>query len=231
MTELLGGKLSPITNTIGFLRRNKADAVNEFALWQKDIQARRGVSIVTREVSGDLEAVIRQLLPLTSVERRRFLFIPTPSNWTAFIDNGHQGTDVFSPLSYLAEKLRCEAVRATAILDGGGKQYPATIFELFGPARADFLNYVRSVATAYDGRKWSFSAEGEVQPFEQVDRYADRSVQMRFTPEMLDSYLRSMQISAFEEEFYLSEDATLVEKVGPIAPAAREYHLSDVQPA
>ncbi len=231
MNDLFGGKFAPITNTIGFLRCDHSRAAQAFFDWQENIQAKRGVSLVKRSIHGGLESAIQKLLPLTSVERRRYLLISTRSDWTAFLDNGHQGTDVFSPLSYLAEKLSCEAVRATYVPEGRGKQYPAVIFELYGPNRSEFLNYVRSIAVAYDGKKWAFAAEGEVQPFEQVERYSTRSIQDRFTPEMLENYLKSLGIHAFRQDFYSpdGQEAILIEKVGPIAPAAREFQLADVQ--
>jgi hypothetical protein len=130
-------------------------------------------------------------------------------------------------MSYLAEKLSCNAVRATYIPEGYDGRYPATIIEIFGPDKTDFLNSVRSVSVAFDGAKWAFSAQGEVQPFENVQKYADRVIKKRFTGEMLDAYLKHLGIVAFDESFYCpsGEKAILVSKAGPIAPAAREFSL------
>jgi hypothetical protein len=230
MNELFGGKLAPITNTIGFLRYDLERAAEAFFQWQEGIQTKRGVSLTKEATIGDLEAAIPKLLPLTSVERRRYLFIPTRSKWVAFFDNGHQGTDVFAPLSYLARQLSCEALRATYNPEGRAKQYPAVILEMYGPRPTDFLNYVRSISAAYDGKKWAFATGGEAQPFEQVERYTAKSVRDRFTPEMLESYLKAMGINAFESDFYMpaGQAAILIEKSGPIAPAVREFQLVDL---
>jgi hypothetical protein len=48
---------------------------------------------------------------------------------------------------------------------------------------------------------------------------------------MLSSYLKGLGIRAFEPDFYLPdrEEAILIEKYGPMAPAAREFQLVDVQ--
>lgn len=231
MKELLEGRFAPITSTIGFLRYDSTHAVKFFFDWQEKIQAERGVVLTSTEIEGELGSAIAQLLPLTSVERRRYLLIPTNSDWTAFLDNGHRGTDVFSPLSFLAEKLSCEAVRATYISEGVNKQFPAVIFELFGPTQSDFLNYLRSVAVAYDGKKWIFSAEGQPQPFEEVNRYSNKRIQDRFTAEMLRDYLAALGIYAFDPEFYLPDRkrATLIEKVGPVASALQEFQLADLR--
>jgi hypothetical protein len=227
MRELLDGKFAPITNTIGFLRYDSLRAAQSFFDWQSSIQSKRGVALASIEVCDELESVIPRLLPLTSVERRRYLFIPTQSDWVAFWDNGYRGSDVFAHLSFLAETLSCEAVRATYIPENGDKQFPA----LYGPTQSDFLNYVRSVAVAYDGKKWSFSAAGEVQDFENIERYSNRKIQERFTFEMLEEYLRALGIYAFDKKFYLPSGkcATRIEKVGPIAPTAREFQLADLQ--
>ena len=229
MIELFSGKFAPITDTIGFLRCDLETAVKAFLDWQGDIQSKRGVSLVDTRLSGSFMSDMNHLLPLTSVERRRYLFIPTKSNWTAFLDNGHQGTDAFSHISYLAEKLSCDAVRTTYIPEGYDDRYPATILEIFGPDKTDFLNSVRSISAAFYGAKWAFSAEGRVQPFEDVQRYSDRVLKKRFTGEMLEAYLNYLEIAAFDESFYSpkGERAILVSKTGPIAPAAREFALAN----
>jgi hypothetical protein len=227
MNELFSGKLAPITDTIGFLRCEPEDAASYFVDWQTEIQIKRGVSVKSNRLSGDIIADMRKLLPLNNVEKRRFLFIPTRSNWTAFLDNGRQGTDTFPVMSYLAGKMSCAAVSETYVPEGYNTRYAATLFEMYGPEKTEFLNIVRSVGAGFDGAKWSFSATGEVQPFEDVQQYSNRVIKKRFTGEMLKEYLNHLEIAAFDESFYCpnGEPAILVEKFGPIAPAAREFGL------
>lgn len=229
MQELFSGRLSPLTDTIGFLRFPTAMVAKEFVDWQSDIQRERGILFKENRINGDLLSTIKSILPLNSVETRRYLFIPTNSSWTAFLDNGHQGTDAFPPLSYLAEKLSCEAVWATYVPEGQADRYPATMLEIYGSRKTDFLNRIRSIALGFDGKKWTFSAEGEVQPFEDVQRYSERTINRRFTGEMLENYLAHMGIAAFSENFYIpnGEKAILVEKIGPIASTAREFALAE----
>jgi hypothetical protein len=226
MNELLDGKFAPIAHTIGFIQCDRDVVVNEYLKWQETIQSKRNVTLSSRSVPGPFEDVVRSLSPLTSVERRRFLFLPTNSEWTAYLDNGHKGTDVFAPLSYLAERLSCDAVRATHVPDVPGADYlGATILELYGPEKTEFLNYKRSVAVGFNGRKWVFAAAGQVQPFEQTGQYEARSIKDRFTLDMLTDYLRALHIRAFDADYYLPRgaQATLIEKHGPIAPGVQEY--------
>ncbi|OWK30949.1 hypothetical protein [Sphingomonas mucosissima] len=227
MNELFGGRFAPITDTIGFLRCNPDRAVEAFLSWQGDVQSQRGVELEASTAQVDLSEALPKLLPLTSVERRRFLFVPTRSDWTAFVDNGHEGTDAFSHISYLAEQIGCDGVRATWVPEERPGQWPATVLELYGPEKTDFLNTIRSIAVSFDGSKWFFSADGEVQSFEEVSRYKERSIKKRFDGSLLDTYLRHLGISMFDESFFTPTGArtTLVEKFGPIAPAAQEFGL------
>ncbi|MGH6615873.1 hypothetical protein [Sphingomonas sp.] len=222
---LLDNRFSPVTNSIGFLKCDPDRAARAYMDWQAGIQAKRGVRLAQEPVSGPLLNALRSLLPLTSVETRRFLFLPTRSPWTAFLDNGHDGTDVFAPISFLAQQLGCEGIRATATPHAPeDRLFGATILEIYGPHKTEFLNYIRSVASTCDGYGWSFSAAGTVQPFEDPARYAQRKIQSRFTLEMLNAYLNAMGIDAFDMDFYLPDNraAIRIEKIGPSAPAMRE---------
>lgn len=225
--SILLSQLAPITDTIGFLECPADEAANAFLDWQRGIQAARGVRVTASVVSGPLHEALRSLLPLTSVERRRFLFAPTKSLWTAFFDNGHRGTDAFAPVSFLAQRIGCRGIRATQVRETP-TAHGATILEIYGPRPTDWLNYIRSVAAAGNDGKWTFHASGEVQPFEQPERYKARLAKDRFTADLLASYLEAMGLAALDENFYLPGEATLIEKTGPIAPAAREFQLGDL---
>lgn len=225
MESLLQNRLTPITDAFGFLRCGIQEAVEAYQTWQTPIQAARSVTLEQSALRGSLEDDLLTLLPLTSVERRRFLFIPTVSSWTAFFDNGHQSTDAFSAVSYLARTIGCQGLRVTYVPDGSAPlRHPARLFELYGPDQTDWLNVVRSVGVLSD-KRWVFHAAGAVQPFEQTDRYTLKSVKDRFTPEMLDAYLKVLGVRAFHEDFYLPAQARLLSKRGPAASGMREFNL------
>ena len=232
--DLMGVHLPPITYVMGFLEFPYDQAVRAFEEWQHGIQSRRGVGVVRTEVRDkELVDVLRCLLPLTSVERRRFLFIPTASRWVAYLDNGHQSTDAVAPMGYLARTLKCRGIRVTAMPDKPiPGRYPARILEIYGPNKTQFLNHVRSIAVASDGGKWTFSAAGEIQDFEEPQQYSKRLIQERFTTAMLQDYLNALGLDAFDERFYRGCDgaysASLIEKHGPSAPNMQEFQLPDV---
>src|SRR6188768_3186725 len=103
MQLLFNDQVAPITSEIGFLETDARSAAQGFIEWQTPIQRNRDVSLRQSVVKGSLREVLDHLLPLTSVERRKFLFVPTVSRWSAYFDNGFQGADAASVVSYLAK--------------------------------------------------------------------------------------------------------------------------------
>lgn len=222
MIGLLEDRLAPLTDTFGFLRCPIEVAKSAFLVWQRPIQERRGTFLHERQVAGPLETILRELLPLTSVESRRFAFIPTHSEWTAFVDNGHHGTDAFAPISYLAKKIGCTGVRATDALPGltqGG-----TIFEMYSPEDTDWLNIERTISAIPTDGRWAFSASGSMLSFEKAEFYERRRIKDRFDSEILKQYLGEIGIDAFNTSFY-TEESVIVEKVGTNAPDMQLFDL------
>lgn len=238
MHLLLNDQFAPITSTLGFLETDLQNAVDSFLRWQEPIQAARGVAFTAREIQGDLGSALSALPPLTSVEARRFLFIPTAGSWVAFLDNGHRGTDATGPMAYLARTVGCRALRVVAVPhheprreDGQWRgRYGATILDLFGPAVRNHANTVRSITMMNDGGKWTFEELGDPLPFEDRDAYKARRIRDRFPLELLARYLKQLGVEPFDAQFYRAP-ATLVEKHGPCAPALREYSLEEVRAA
>jgi len=237
--QLLSDRYSPITSEIGFLECNAETAKDAYLNWMQPIQAERNIIVEGRNVGGDFVSKICSLLPLTSIERRRSLFVPTKSDWTAYFDNGWQGTDAFTAVSYLSQEIGCRGIRAVSILNtieqtrtGLRGRYGATIFELYASSTdgCSFLNTQRSVFAANDGGRWKFGAAGGPLEFEDVKQYESRRIQDRFNPEMLDRYLRSFGIQLFLEEFYsVNKPAQLVVKEGPCAAGMKSYSLAEAQ--
>jgi hypothetical protein len=238
MKLLLDNKFAPISSEIGFLETNCQQALREFVRWQEPLYQHRGISLTQRAVSGPLGEVLSSLLPLTSVERRRYLFVPTTELWVAYFDNGYQGTDTASVISYLAQRMRCRGLRVVGIpntIQSKGSSptgyYGAVIFEVYGPEETDFLNYIRSISVVNEGGRWTFDQAGTPFPFEDTERYNRSRVKERFTFEMLRDYLLEFGIRAFDEQFYLPASdnmAALVEKNGPNAPGLKQYLQSEV---
>lgn len=230
MSELYNGCFFPLTKEIGFLECDLATAADAFTNWQKDIQAKRGVEVVcTPESQESLKKILPTLLPLTSVERRRHLFIETKGIWTAYIDNGWRGTDAFAPISYLAQAIGCRGLRV-CYTPHSSNRFGSVMLEIYSAeTQPDFSNTIRSIAVLYDGSRWEFHVNGTVQNFEQTEQYKNRLIKNRFTAKMLDAYLKELGIFFFDEQFYDASKAFLIEKQGPTAPQLKEYNLEDLQ--
>ena len=231
MTLLFDDRLAPITSEVGFVEADAETVSNFFYDWESRHQQSRGVTIGRRRVEGQLRDLLEALLPLTSVEHRRYLFVPTQSRWTAFFDNGFQGTDAGS-LTYIAESMKVRAARVVAVADTMGSsrdskrqgRYGATILELFNPKP------VRAIAAVNDGGRWVFDVSGSPLAFEETTAYEARRVRDRFTPEMLDRYLRALGIDAFNDRFYAPDrSAIMLERRGPTAPGLREFSLQEAR--
>jgi hypothetical protein len=235
MRLLFEGRLAPITTEIGFLEVSAERAVAAFLDWMRPIHEPLGRQFREVRVSGGLEEALLRLLPLVNIIRTRNLFIPTASPWCAYFDNGHQGTDSFSAMSYLAQRLGCRGMRVVAVPDtiegefrGAKGHYGAVILEVYGPERTDWLNTVRSISALHDGGRWDFHAGGTPFPFEETERYQARRIRDRFTFDMLERYLKQLGLSPFDEDFYLpgpGAEAVLIERTGLLPPGMREFGL------
>jgi len=240
MRHLLDDRLSPITDHIGFLKAPIQTLVTAFQAWQDDILESEGRHTIASDVSGDLEFVLRSILPFTAGELRRYLFLPTTSHWTAFIDNQRNLPDIVGPVAVLAKNVGCSGLRALSVpntirLEGNTwrGRYGGVILELFRETTAfGQSSTLRSIAAVNDGGSWAWNSFGEYLPFERPDAYRVRRVRDRFTEDMLVEYCASLGIHLFDEQFYAPQrTAVLVSKVGPIYPGVQEYTLEQVQAA
>jgi hypothetical protein len=237
--QLLDGKYDPITAQIGFLECDARTAAEHYEAWVGPLLAERRVRLVRRELVGSVEAKLESLLPLTSVEERRTLFLPTQGLWTAYFDNGWQGPDVASTVSYLSILTHCRGIRADSVPDTIRKEagrevgrYGATMLEVYAaePCHPSLLNTRRAVSVVNDGGHWGFDSVGDPFEFEDLERYKQRRVRDRFSPELLDRYLRNFGIRAFDRDFYeTDEPALIISRVGPCVSNLKEYTLEEAR--
>jgi len=235
---LYNDKLAPITSEIGFLKCSIGKAAYEFVRWQTPIRFAWGQYLDEQNItSGSLEDILRQLLPLTNSMRTRYLFVPTNSSWTAYFDNGYRGPDPSSVISVLAEMIGCLGVRAVWVPNtkkGRKGRYGAVIFTVYDKPNP-ILNIRRSICLVNDGNwsnKWDFETSGEPFTFEQTECYKARRKTDRFTPEMLDSYLKELGIDAFSENFYFAttkNPAKLISTKGKLVKKVAKYSLEEAQ--
>lgn len=230
---LLEDRWAPVTSTLGFLETRAEHTARVFTSWLSGLQDSRGTAVHMRPVSGSREQVLSALLPLTNAERRRYLFVPTHSPWTAYIDNGWEGTDASSRMPHMARTLGCRGLRVVTVphtLRKDKGRYGAVMLDVFSPHQTG-PQYLRTIYASNDGGRWVFGQSGAPFPFEQLERYQARRVRDRFTFDMLKQYLHHLGLSPFDEHFYLppGEPAWLVEKTGPLYPHHKDFTLAQVR--
>jgi hypothetical protein len=205
---LLDNAYAPITFSFGFIQSPFDKFSEAFTSWQKEICSEFSVGIEFTHFSAPLIEALLRLEPLRTLADR-YLLIETRSNWTAIFSNGLRVNDVVSPVSYLSEVLKCQGLTVNSVPDrsrragkDGLQIYGAVTFTLYGSEKTDWLNRIRHVGVTKDVDCWEFAAQGEIQPYEKLERYQERKLVDRFTVEMLDSYCASLGIRLFDANFY-----------------------------
>lgn len=217
MKTLASEQFAPITSAIGFLELPLADATQAMTAWMRELSARVSVT----SLGEQFPAVLHHVEPLVGGARPRRMLVSVGQRWTAYFDCGLRGTDAVSAVGHLCLRLKCQgvAVRCSPRTPGGAgapARYGSVQFELFGPIRTDFINYVRTVYVAFNGSRWEFGADGVEQAFEEPDRYTARRIRDRFTSDMLERYCQALGIDVFNVDAY-GPDTVLVESEIPVS--------------
>lgn len=225
---LLLPKLAPITYGIGFIKASISILRDCVLPWQHSL----GRKITVEPINLPLPNALRWLEPLSAPVFKE-LWVETNSHWLACFSNGLQGGG--QVVEYLAKRCETRSVtikcspymRSAQNPEKGKGTWGSTQFCLFGPEPRPILNDIRTVAVANDGGRWVFHAGGEIQGFEQVERYKMPRVQDRFTPEMLESYCRALGIDPFNEAFYKPSAVLLVQDISSWKQPPRLMSLAD----
>lgn len=204
MNTLLGERFAPITSSIGYLQLPLDESVDALSSWRRGLVGEVGVE----QLKVGFPGALRSLEPLTGGIRPRELLVAFSDRWTAYFDCSLQGTDAVTTIGHLSRTVGRDGLVITTVPHTIGARgikngRPGSLqFELFGPLPTDFLNYVRSIAVSHDGSKWTFSAAGTVQPFEETDAYRSRRIRDRFTSEMLERYCQALGLRVFDPASY-----------------------------
>jgi hypothetical protein len=230
---LLNNRFAPITFKWGFVQSPFAQLSAAFGQWQDQLGNKFGTRNERRSFRAGLSEGLLALEPLTT-PLDRYLLIQTSSTWTAIFANGLRTNDVHSPISYLPTVLECYGLEVACIPDRSDcgdrdalQIYGSVKFALYGPNETDWLNRIRSIAVTNDVRGWEFSAEGQVQPFEDVVKYQNRRIPDRFTCEMLESYCSALGIKLFDADFYGGQ--CLLDHTMRTAPPGPTMSLSEAR--
>jgi hypothetical protein len=215
---------------MGFLRLGLDDAVEALAGWRRSLL----YDPVSVEEAGGFPQCLHRLEPLIAGARPRELLVQASDGWTAYFDCLLYGSDAVSAVGYLSEATGCQGLAVKVVPHTVSRghikagRFGAVQFEMFGPLRTGFLNYVRTVSAAHDGSRWVFSADGIEQWFEEPDAYRARHVRDRFTSEMLERYCKALDIDVFDPAEY-GPRSVLVRSEVPVPPDTLVMSLEQAQ--
>lgn len=179
-------------------------------------------------VDGPLTAKLDALPPLVSIYPTKTLLTATRSGWTAYLANHVHGGDVSSQPSHIARtKLHARVLNVTLTKDVPGGQPGSTQFVVADYRGGDVEPVVRAVM-AHKESRWEFDAYGEPFAVEEVERYGERRIKDRLTPEMVERYCRHLGIELFDPDFYAGP-ATVIECF-PTAPNKFFDHFPNLEP-
>lgn len=199
---LFGGRLEPLTFSIGFLcapPEKVAKALKRYffggvTLWGRAVRLR-----------GSLEENLLELQPLTIGSQPKVLLASTAlDGWTAVFEGDALGQGVAQLVSYAARRLL--GVRGYFVTSKPAASRPdsslgARQFRVLGPEAR--LGEVRAVWLIENNPgRWDFGTVGEEQPFEDVEAYGRRRRRDRFTEEMLVGYAAAVGLRPWDESFY-----------------------------
>jgi len=228
---LLDDRFAPITSSIGYARLGLDDAVGALASWRRSIGQR---SVSVEEIADRFPECLHRLEPLTGGVRPRELLVDASNGWTAYFDCSLRGTDAVSTIGYLTQAAGCIGLAVRTVPHTAGEaglrhgRLGAVQFEMFGPFKTDFLNYIRTVHVSFDGSRWVFDAVGTPQDFEEIDSYQAPRVRDRFTSEMLERYCKALGLDVFNSDAY-GPRAVLVRSQADVPRTGKVMTLHEVQ--
>ena len=152
------------------------------------------------------------------------LFVSVGDEWTAFFQNGTQGSDPTASGHQLAMELGVIGMRICAT--PSDYLWQAVMWEVYAPQSlgGDEFGYRRNLAVVNDGGRWHFDNTGAPYPFEQQHRYSLRRKRDRFDRSLLHQYLREAAVNPYDRDVLsVSADRPIVklEVSNPHDPVTR----------
>ena len=213
---LFNAQYAPLTDTMSFIKTPIDDAIKAYEQWTAN-----QVKPITKrktEFSGNFEQLLLKSLPFTYPWRD--VFFEAKNGWTGHYTNlntiTYAANNVARLLNVTMIYIAAWASKYKRIVNGWG----GGVFSFYNGE-----NLIRHMMLS-DQDGWDFDNYGEPFPFEDVEKYKEKFARNRFTPEMLDKYLKEFGIDFFNEDFYMpyGSKAYIMEHVRP--PFENEVPMS-----
>jgi len=217
--DFLFKELQPITKNFFFIEGDINIIANTFIDWQTPLLAIHNNRLESNIIREDLKHTLLRLSPLTTVEARRYVLIPTNSKWIAFFDNGNIGTDSSAP-NVIGDFLKTKVIRA--VYDNRTED---TIFD-YSDYAINENGLIRSI-NAIKESKWKFETYGTPLSFENLELYNAKKIKDKFNLNILNNYLLYFDIDFLNKNYYKPKDgAIFIDKIGSMFPTTKEIELN-----
>lgn len=242
---LLGGAWHPLTQDLTFFAAGVEECVAGFMDWRgRGVLERTGHPLRRRGLTGDLEALLAELVPMDTIQGRRYLFVPVSTDGpyrTMMLKSEWLGTDPGSERAAFATRGVGSVQVTSCPNDPRGLIWPRGFHGIHHlgvmrpvPVAQDDRGYTgRSVGTRIGERGgWIFVDFGDRLPFEDTSAYTAARARDRFTQQMLIDYASELGLRPFNADFYAPDrTAVLVEHTEPAVWRERLLSIADAQSA
>ncbi|MBL7786822.1 MAG: hypothetical protein JNM36_13010 [Chitinophagales bacterium] len=208
-------KYFPFNVRMYFIKGNIEELVSIFVNWLTNIEANSN-KILTEHYHENLNVSIPRLLPFTTAEERRHIFVQLDDNWTFYLSNFMLGTDNSVPY-FVSEQLKTSCLGI--IYDTNSK-----FIELLSWSNVTrSFELERFVGYHTEISKTEFMSQGQALPFERTDLFVKRKIKERFTDESIIAFLEGMIIPINFSDDTIVRDTFFVYKKGKMWPSTKEY--------
>ncbi len=158
-------------------------------------------------VPDNLVDKLYKMLPLAPTNLTKELISKTTSNWVMYTTNGNSGSMSCSEASYVAERFKARVVTVLMVEDIRGGPPGSVQFSVkdYSKSRDTFR-----IVSAHKESRWEWTDYGELFSWEEVEKYKEKKIKDRLTPEMLERYCKHLGIDLFNPDFYAG-DAYIIE--------------------
>ncbi len=194
---------------MSFLKTPIDKAIKAYEQWSAD-QVNPFVKRKT-EFLGNFEHLLMESLPFTYP--RRDIFFEAKNDWIGHYTNLNTTTYA---ADNVARRLNTTIIRASAWPSDCGRSVNGWGGGEFSLWEGNVYELTRHLMLSNQDR-WEFDSHGEPFPFEDVEKYKEKFARNRFTPEMLDKYLKEFGIDFFNESFFMPQGskAYIMEYIRP----------------